>query len=385
MKSKIFKKIILVVVSVSVLVSAFVIPSFAYSVSEQSPDNTGLGLFENVFTPSVNMEVDFYANGIKKSSGYFPLFTNSNYSSDNRIFVQLPDAEDYGQLVGYADTVDTDIYETGNRILYLLNQSIHSYIVPNYVASSVDFDYYITALHNSSIYFNNQSPYGMNYSTFLYLDDTYNIGDTITYNRAISYMDTEGVYQGQIERDISAVVTYGEDGAKGIYLYYYNSSILEPNWLVTQSDILFHSPVVIDDYSYGNESGFIRTTSRFLTTYSYGEYIHNYLVNSNLDNYAMGYSDGFSEGETVGYDSGYLEGSTVGYNNGYDTGYNEGYDIGFEEGGNGVVTNPYDFILSTVSSFLAWEFIPGISFSLIASVFVGAILMIILLKKLAGG
>lgn len=385
MKSKIFKKIILVVSCVTILVSAFVIPSFAYSVSEPSTGNPGLGYPPYVFTPDINMKVDLYANDAKKTTGYFPLFTNSNFCTDNRVFVQIPDADEYGQLVGYADTVSTDVYESDSNYLYLLNQSVESYIVPNYNASNVDFDYYIREINNQSIYFNDSTPYGMNYSTFFYLDDTYDIGDSITYHRTYNYMDTDGTWHGLRDEPTTAIVSYGEEGAKGVYIYYYNSSLLETNWLVTSSHIFFDTPIIIDDYSYNGESGFIRTTSRYLCADNYGNYIHNYLVNSDINNYAIGYSEGYTNGQTEGYDSGYLEGSTVGYNNGYSIGYDEGYDLGFEEGGNGELTNPFDFITTAVSGFLGWEFIPGISFATIASVFVGAVLMIILLKKLAGG
>lgn len=97
------------------------------------------------------MDLDFYANGVKKTSGSFPLFTDSNRSADDRVFIQIPDDNDYGQLTGYADTINTDIYETSADNLYLLKQDLYSYIVPNYNTSGVDFDYYITNIYNRSL------------------------------------------------------------------------------------------------------------------------------------------------------------------------------------------------------------------------------------------
>lgn len=378
MKNKILTKVILIVVSICTLVVTFVVPSFAYTVSEPSTDNPGVN-WTSIYTPYINMEVDFYANGSKKTSCRFPLFTNSNSSTDSRVFVQVPDSGEYGQLIGYADTAQTDIFETGEIDLFLLRQSIHSYITPNYSAGGVDFDYHIKSINNRSLYYVGDIS-GMNYSTFIYLDDTYQEGDVINFTRLVSYITNTGVASGS-QQHSSTNVVYDENGYKGIYIYYYDTDIIQPDWLVVDSSISFDSPIVIDDFGYGGERGFIRTTSRFLCTDDYYSVVHDFLVNSDLNNYQIGYQDGFSSGETFGYETGHADGLETGFNNGYSVGYEEG----FVDGGNGVVTNPFDFIIDSVSTLINWEFIPGLSFGLIFSVFVGAVILIVFLKLMAGG
>jgi len=93
--------------------------------------------------------------------------------------------------------------------------------------------------------------------------------------------------------------------------------------------------------------------------------------------YDEGYSTGYTEGETVGKE----EGQAIGYENGYSVGYQEGYDRGFSFTGVG----GFDWLISSVQSFLNTEFFGDFGIGTLLYVGLGITLVTLFLKLFAGG
>lgn len=89
----------------------------------------------------------------------------------------------------------------------------------------------------------------------------------------------------------------------------------------------------------------------------------------------------YAESQYIDWITSYNEGL---YDIGYETGYDYGYDVGVVSG-----IDPWkgvsDFLVTTVGGFLDFEFVEGISFGGILSLFLGIILVFTFLKIFAGG
>ncbi len=66
------------------------------------------------------------------------------------------------------------------------------------------------------------------------------------------------------------------------------------------------------------------------------------------DTYSAGYNDGYNDGYFVGYSEGHSDGYNSGHSDGYSEGYNSGKVAGYFEGSDWVLTQVYEYGISTV-------------------------------------
>lgn len=387
MKNKILKKILLVVVCVSVLVVSLVVPSFAYTQETFSPANNATS--ENpLYIPSSNIRL--VPRSVVNSSGVFsdfpsyinyPFINSMAISNSPRTVATYASEFDGYDLVYspgfltlrsnvYQNTgfVQLNEYGVASTSSYLRNMSYSLYdIVVQFNMSRSRLD----------LVTNN-----INSSTFISVDPSYTLGEVVYYNYYITYISDEGEYIEEMYTIETSIVSYTDSLiSKGVYLYYLPEEldITNVSWIF---DISFNNLV----RNVSQPDGSVSTTPIIVSAPT------NYFATSNsvrcytrlpIRQRADAVADRNSYNEfsggiaDVNYNEGYESGVSVGYNEGYQAGLNDGTQV--------ADVNLFQFIMNAVSAFVNWEFIPGVSIGIILTIIVGVVLILTFLKFFAGG
>ena len=113
---------------------------------------------------------------------------------------------------------------------------------------------------------------------------------------------------------------------------------------------------------------------------------------SYTDGYNAGYNNGYSAGDSAGYVRGYDYGYDVGYDAGVDAGYDagdsagyvRGYDEGYLSGAEGY-NSVGEFVAGTITSFLDTPLFGDLTIGGIMLIVISIPLVVVFLKKFAGG
>lgn len=351
MKNKILTKVILIVVSICTLVVTFVIPSFAYTPSQFTVNaysyRNDNGEDINLHLPQINALL-------------YPIADSSGFI-DEEIFEALTTNVN---LVNYGGEIPNGYINTSGRFSENYNYasySIRSFYdrgrvyddVPqlqntpfvgvqndaNNIYLAVDSNIENDGLAMKEINVNDFYLYNKDYS---WIAINSPMTSQLTYDYTIEYFDN---IIGEFQTKSAEVVV--NKNSSGNYVIRLNDPILgndspENSYFVKSLNIRFPQPLII---YYNGVSSNINV--RFAVT--------------SQDYYEENTEAMFQKIKSVSYQNGFRDGS--------------GYDS----------TSWFDSILSSVDSFLSWEFIPQISFGGILTIVLAVVLVIAFLKFFAGG
>lgn len=381
MKNKIFTKIVLVVVCLSTLLVTFVVPSFAYTVTEPSAlyndraEVFNLPGFNAINLKNVNTYIDvpdvltvpIADNSARTATSLIASFKSNLDGSD--IFWSI---QRLNNIVNY--------YETG----YVLNGEIE---IASPYYHDYEFDYYILDSivlrdyrFNSTDDLVSGAPCGIEISLYepeLFEQKSFNnYFYSLKVNYNYKYYDEDGDYHTtSFDTKI-----YGFDGDFGDDFTH------------------FYLPYFPKQYYDQLDETFINDSKLYNNIYSNGlVYLEELVITIDMDDYDLNFmneSHSYFDIAQTGIFVNRLNPSNANSLNGiiensFDLGYTRGKSDGYEDGFRSAVEqgefDVFDGLLNGVNSFIEWEFIPGISVGVVISVVIGVSLLIAFLKIFAGG
>lgn len=363
MKNKILKKILLLVVCVSVLVSVLVVPSFAYNWNNPTPQNNNVGYF-NLPETSIVLK----RNNLLDVSDDLPyniyLPTSSNFSKTKDFFggltYQLNDGRE-SQFRFYIDTVynnvyDTSYYYSGYFRYYSTNDQFDYHL---YELESITYgDVWImgqTSTYVNSVY--NSLYLSLECEPFYILDGQLTDLPYVIASYDITYIDRDGILQNEIINTNLYLETFTNDKTD-----YYATQIFYLPEYFNGNNVTYIESVNISLFADSQIFCFVDAPNLSLF---YGECgFTNRLVPSSV------FSDEYYNNmiDNVG-----------------DVYYDDGYGDGYRDASQANAKGPFEILADAVDTFINWEFIPGISVGIVLTIVIGISLLIAFLKIFAGG